>query len=635
MATFSNNGLAAIQGLAAERPASAQAFSTGDEWHETDTGNSYIVVPDGLLSLKRWLFLAGTGPGSVEARLEALEREFTLTTLTIYMSPTGSDANDGATPLTPVQTLARALDLVPAAARDRILIDAAPGTYPDISTPPPGGDVRIYEFGKPTYGTPSASPGSTIPQTAQPELTVVGNFAVVATFTLTAVAGNMLSTGVPAAADQYLGAYVRVTSGPAAGLQREIFESTAPGVLRTRGNFPGLAPGATIEVVRPSAVFPWAAGVIFDGTNGGKVSWVACKFDRTGVGAGDFEVQNMGMVFAVCEIDLGAQTGAGALTANNADVVLGTTAQRFPKFTAGGVQVTMNPSGTYIHKDPIPAGSPPPKPATGFRVRNTSLSFPELLGMNSSVAENIVIFNQFSMIGLENCEIVRSIVTVREGSLSASGGINRDAAPNGPDQFGFVSNEMGAINILDGSVGLITSEMRNFASNGIVVDGGSRAILPFAQGAGDETSAYGVVVSRSSVILVDNFAGLSGFIGELLIGGAATAWSAVLTSILIGGVFYYSKSVVDYDVRHVNLGPSEPLEVSVGGTLITVSLATDGAGVVTSTNQQVAQAVSVHPWAGAVAHAEAIAPGLAVVGGPTTIPDAFVADAGLNAAHQI
>src|SRR5207253_1516921 len=67
--------------------------------------------------------------------------------------------------------------------------------------------------------------------------------------------------------------------------------------------------------------------------------------------------------------------------------------------------------------------------------------------------------------------------------------------------------------------------------------------------------------------------------------------------------------------------PNQPLSVSVTGTAITVSLATDGAGKVSSTPAQITQAINSNPQARALVAAQVIgtATGLATPLAPTNL----------------
>lgn len=89
-----------------------------------------------------------------------------------------------------------------------------------------------------------------------------------------------------------------------------------------------------------------------------------------------------------------------------------------------------------------------------------------------------------------------------------------------------------------------------------------------------------------------------------------------------GGVYY--RSVADggvaVEVTHVNAGASQALAVSVSGNRVTVTLATDGSAVVTSTATQVAAAVTASLTASALLTATATGNGSGLVNAAEVLP---------------
>lgn len=95
-------------------------------------------------------------------------------------------------------------------------------------------------------------------------------------------------------------------------------------------------------------------------------------------------------------------------------------------------------------------------------------------------------------------------------------------------------------------------------------------------------------------------------------------------------VGYLSRGVTGVTVEHTNAGPSLPLAVSVVGLDVSVQLATDALGFVTSTAQDVVAAVRAHPQAGELLRTDVwFAPGLGTAGvGRLNVPVLRVPDEG-------
>lgn len=171
----------------------------------------------------------------------------------IYISAlNGDDANDGATPLTPIQTVSRLWGMFPANATIHrvIVVHWGSGTYTYVSPPKP---ILFSDDGGLVFeGDGAGQPGD-------------DGFTVLATGTVTSTSstgGVTLVTDAGAAwvPDEWTGKTLEITSGGNTGWKRSIVENTATDIEYMGRGFTSLLPGDTFRIVQSAVILENPAG---------------------------------------------------------------------------------------------------------------------------------------------------------------------------------------------------------------------------------------------------------------------------------------------------------------------------------------------------------------------------------------
>lgn len=305
------HGPRAAQGSTAELP-SVTAQGVKGEWSNLYVADdvpdaAYIEVSDGAGGTV-WMKIAGDHPPAPPGGV-----------YTIFLSPTGNDANPGTLAL-PVRTIGGALARVPVGYTFPVVLQALPGVYDSITAP---GGAFAVEY---TFAQPAAN-GGTFPP---PCISLVGGFSAVTNangsqFVTSAPSaagpngiGTTLPTGAVLVADEYLGAQLVITACTTASL---VGQMVPVGMNDAAGNFripiasAPIPAGTTFRLVRPNAEFPYQTRVVLSA--GGGVAQVAgVRFRRDNLALTltvlDVEVTHGVVDFAGCEFDF-AQ-GAGVIT---------------------------------------------------------------------------------------------------------------------------------------------------------------------------------------------------------------------------------------------------------------------------------------------------------------------------------
>ena len=182
----------------------------------------------------------------------------TYATTTLYVDPTGNDANPcTASGTSACATLTGALEKLPRNINHTVTIDVAAGTYTESPVIGPltfGGTSSGMTISGPTGAAGWAAVAPTT-GTATGTLT-----AYTAMDNLTATLGTATDSTQSWTVNDLRGAYLTVTSGAANGLQGVIVGNTAT-ELNVNRTFTGLAAGATYSIQRPSAIISGALTV--------------------------------------------------------------------------------------------------------------------------------------------------------------------------------------------------------------------------------------------------------------------------------------------------------------------------------------------------------------------------------------
>lgn len=161
--------------------------------------------------------------------------------LDIYLSTTGSDANDGLTPATPVENLTRALQISNQLGwNDQINLNFAAGNYVlPIKEP--------YVF---KYTAAGLNRGAYVFKGDAPTLLAAYTIAATNNVTLSPTQLATINPGVPIVADAYNGRFILMTSGANAGKYYQIAENTAAEIYLLTDESFGI--GDTFEIYQNS-----------------------------------------------------------------------------------------------------------------------------------------------------------------------------------------------------------------------------------------------------------------------------------------------------------------------------------------------------------------------------------------------
>ena len=221
--------------------------------------------------------------------------------LIIYLSTTGSDANNGLTAGTPVLTVDRAVALVQTSGRPGD-IRAADGTY-NIPA------FREWSFASGVDTTGSRSSGFGIQNAPLPTSFTGGmTGAALATGAVTVTVNSaQFSTNLTPTLDQWAGAFVKMTSGASIGKWASISRNTTLGVF-SLGTALNVTAGDTFEIRKPSVRFTHS-GIYFFGP--GVVSVAGIYFDGTAGGSGVNVTNGMRFIGALSVFDSGINSSSG------------------------------------------------------------------------------------------------------------------------------------------------------------------------------------------------------------------------------------------------------------------------------------------------------------------------------------
>ena len=178
---------------------------------------------------------------------------------TVYVSATGSDANDGLTEATAKLTLAGAWALLPATQTSPFILRVGAGTF--TWTEPP----NVRQVGQMAF--------IVVMSTAN---TVVASGTVTTSSTTQLVNTNLTTTE-----DQYIGYTMHVTSGISSGQKRHVMHNDAAGMLRPTRSFANgassyaLVAGDTFDLTRCATIFTKG---LTDTTSDNTVHWINVAF---------------------------------------------------------------------------------------------------------------------------------------------------------------------------------------------------------------------------------------------------------------------------------------------------------------------------------------------------------------------
>jgi len=227
--------------------------------------------------------------------------------LPIYVTTTGSDANEGLTPATAVASFARSMEVYYAYGGPAN-IRFADGVYTD-------GTYREYALTPWVDVEQTRVPGYTLPA----PLILTGGMtgAAIASGAFTAAANSAsLQTNLPGAADAYVGCFVHVTSGPSVGQWAAVMRNTGAGLLKL-GTALNVANGNTLEIRKPSVRLVHE-GIQWDGI--GAVEHEGIWFDGSADGSGVGVVDRVKLFSTLCVYDAGSTVWDGLYAEGRATV---------------------------------------------------------------------------------------------------------------------------------------------------------------------------------------------------------------------------------------------------------------------------------------------------------------------------
>jgi hypothetical protein len=417
------------------------------------------------------------------------------TDIDIYVNAgTGNDANPG-TITEPVQTLGRALQIVPSEWDGFCNIHLAAGNY-SISGQMGTSGIRTDYIGSPV-GT-NAKP-----------LAWIGEFVAVSAV-LTAVAGSSTTQAVvagPLTPDDYLGATVLVLTGAAAGTRIQVRGNTATDILFINGANNAIGIGDTFRVERPASVVKMDGDVsyweVFGSLNGtAGMNLKGIKFDLLGnivdfsgivVGCTGVEFDHGGGIVYLEDAKLHTQTYY-----NDPDL------QSIDEFFAG-IYFNAGGPGTY----------------------NLGL-------FEGSLVYDTCVFNQCAVfvtarsdLSLQSMELVNNSFIYMDGPGNfrhvdgAVRGRARDIVPG--------AGQTGAVNIYQGCGQAIWGiDFGNITGNAVAIQGGGNASLKDLGNLPATTvSGFGVMVDQMSKAQRISGVAVTGTGGDTSVGGTVKAYGAL------------------------------------------------------------------------------------------------------------